>query len=202
MDVQLEELIERIKREAVDSAEKKAAELVAAAEKRSGEIISEAERKAAQIVAKANADSEKLIRTGNESLTQAGRDLILNLQTKITDAFKVIVRDEIGEALSSDLLEKTVLAVVSQWSSEEAGGSTVLLGEEDFDKLDAGLRSKLSDKLKAGLEIKPSSNIDTGFRITVEGGAAFYNFSVEEITSVLAEYLNPKLADLLRSAIS
>ena len=202
MDVQLEELLDRIKSEGVDAAEKKAAEIVDAAQTSSKQIVAGAEQRAAQIIAEAEAQAEKLERTGKEALSQAGRDLLLNIQSKIADVFQAVIREEASSELTGDLLGKAIISVVQQLSSAEATDASVLLPSEEFERLESGLRSKLAEKIRQGLEIKPSDSIDTGFRVTVEGGAAYYNFSAEEIAAILAERLNPKLAELLRSAVS
>ena len=54
MDVQLQELIDKIKKAGVDSADKKAAQIEAEAEKKAEEIIADAEKRAEDILKKAN----------------------------------------------------------------------------------------------------------------------------------------------------
>ena len=54
MDVQLQELIDKIKKDGVASAENEAAKIVAEAEKNAEKIIADAQEKAAEIVKKAN----------------------------------------------------------------------------------------------------------------------------------------------------
>ena len=50
MDVQLQELIDKIKKDGVTAAEKEAAKIIADAEKKADSITKNAEEKAAQII--------------------------------------------------------------------------------------------------------------------------------------------------------
>jgi V/A-type H+/Na+-transporting ATPase subunit E len=200
MDVQLQELIDRIKSEGIASAEKQAAGIVEEAEKKAGAIIGEAETKAQDIIEAAEKKEEQMAHAGKDALQQAGRDLILNLQTQLTSLFTSVIAAETADVLTGDTLESAVTALISSWSTESSGKVDILLSEKEFEALESGLRKKLSDKLAEGIELKPAADIEAGFRISVKDGSAYFDFTPSEIAAVLAQYLNPRLAEMLTAA--
>ena len=67
-------------------------------------------------------------------------------------------------------------------------------------KLESGFKTSLKDEIAKGLEIKPDKTISAGFRIGVNNGAAFYDYSADAVAELFALYLNPKVAALLKTA--
>jgi len=200
MDVQLQELINKIKSEGVASAEKQAAAIVEEAEKKAGAIVSDAECKAKAIIDAAKQKEEQMVRSGKDALAHAGRDLILNLRSSIISLFDAILEEEAGVVLSGKALESAVTAIISSWSTEDAGKVDVLLPEKELAALAGSLKKKLAGKLAEGIEIKPAAELSAGFRISVKDGSAYYDFTPAEIAAVLSQYLNPRLAQTLQQA--
>ncbi|MFP4565490.1 MAG: V-type ATP synthase subunit E [Spirochaetaceae bacterium] len=200
MDAQLNEIIETIKSEGVESAERRAAEIRKKAEEDADKTIKDAEKRAREIVDDARAEAQKLEASGKQALTQAGRDLILNLQKRITTLFDAVVAKATGEAYSSDAVSEAVVALIKGWTEQKTSDLRILLPESQRDKVESHLRSKLAEEIKAGLEIKPVEGIDAGFRISVKDGSVYYDFSSEGIAEVLSAYLNPRLQEAVKQA--
>jgi V/A-type H+-transporting ATPase subunit E len=200
MDVQLKELIETIKSEGVENAEAKAAEIVGEAEKKRNEIIASAEKEASEIRKKAEADAEMMKATADESIRQAGRDLILSLEASITKLLDSVVRQESASALKGEGLEKSILALLSSWN-EESDSIDLLRPGDELERIEKSLLGKLSEKMKGGVSLKPAPGIDAGFRIAEKDGSAYYNFTADGIAEMLSQYVNPKLSALLRESV-
>lgn len=77
MDVQLKELIEKIKSEGVKTAEEQSAEIIREAEKKAAEIVAKAESDAAAMRERIKNEAAQFEASGKEALRQAGRDLII-----------------------------------------------------------------------------------------------------------------------------
>jgi len=77
----------------------------------------------------------------------------------------------------------------------------VLLPKPTLDKLEAFFAEKLAAQLKNGLEIKSDHNLSGGFRIAQKDGSAYYDFSAEAVAEMLSAYLNPQLAEILKSSV-
>lgn len=201
MDVQLQELIDKIKSDGVASAEKDAAEIVERAEQKAKSIIEEAEKKADGIVQDAKRQEEQAVRSGKDALAQAGRDMVLNLQERLTALFDAIMKSEAAAAMSGNALESAIATLMSTWSAEKSGNIDVLLSQSDLDAIGESLKAKLAAKIGEGMEIKASAGLEGGFRVSVKDGSAYYNFTPTEIAESLGEYLNPKLKEILQQAV-
>lgn len=197
MDVQLKELIDKIKNDAVKSAEESAAKIIAEAEEKAVMIVNTAKSEADTIKETARADAEKAERSGIEAIRQAGRNLVLTVQGEIQALFGKILEAETSASLNGALMEKAVEGAVKALSQGDEGAVDVLLPEASFSELESGLKAKLSQEIGKGLELKPFKGLDAGFRISMKDGAAFYDFSEVEVAAMLGRYLNPKLSELL-----
>jgi V/A-type H+-transporting ATPase subunit E len=200
MEVQLKELIEKIKIDGVKDAELKAADIVKNAEAKADEIVAKAKKEASRIIAGAKEEAVKSEQSGREALKQAGRDLVLNLQTKITDLFNIIIKKEVSAAMDDKVLAETIVKLIGSWKSGTEN-LQVLLSEKDYRNVENVLRTKLADQIKKGFEVKASKNLDAGFLVSVKDGSAYHNFSAEGISEVLSEYLNPRISSLLNEGV-
>ena len=61
-------------------------------------------------------------------------------------------------------------------------------------------KAELKAEIAKGLEIKPDKTLSAGFRIGVNNGAAYYDYSAESLAEMFSAYLNPKVAALLKTA--
>ena len=197
MDVQLKELIDKIKNDGVKSAEENAAQIIAEANDQASLIARKAQENAASLRETAKADAEKTERSGREALRQAGRDLVLTVKGEIEALFGKVLEAETGNALNSGLLAEVVTAAVKALSESDKGGIDILVPENKLSEVEAGLVSRLGSEISSGLEIKPFKELNAGFRVSRKDGSAFYDFSEKEIAAMLGRYLNPRLARLL-----
>ncbi len=201
MDVQLQELIDKIKKNGVAAAESSAAEIIADAEKRAAAIISEAERKAEEAEKKAKAEAERLEKASIDAIKQAGRNSILSFRDGINAELSAIVEAETAKAYNADMLKTLIPDVVKAWTSNaDASSVAVLLSEKDLDALSANFAAALKAEIDKGLEIKSDAALDAGFRIGTKDGAAYYDFSAESVAALFSAYLNPKTAQIMKDA--
>lgn len=202
MESQLQELIDKIKSEGVKNAEEQAKQITEEAEKQAEQITADAQNKADKIVADAKKEAEKLRQSGEEALTQAGRDLLLTLEKKITVLFDSVVKQEVDNSLSDDVVAESVSVILKNWSKEHTGNLSVLISEEQFDKLEKKLKTSLAEEMKKGVEVKPFRGVKSGFYIAEKDGSAYYNFSGEGLAENLSELLNPRLKEIMEKALT
>ena len=201
MDVQLQELIDKIKKDGVASAEAEAAKIVEASEKKAESIIADAQEKAAEIIKNAKAETERMEKASEEAIVQAGRNMLLSFKDSLVNELDGLVKSETEKAESKDVIAKLIPETVKAWSKNaDASELSVLLSAKDLKALEAGLTSELKAEIAKGLEIKPDKTLSAGFRIGVKNGAAFYDYSAESLAEMFAAYLNPKVAALLKVA--
>ena len=201
MDVQLQELIDKIKKDGVVTAEAEAAKIVEASEKKAEGIIADAQAKAAEIIKNAKAETERMEKASEEAIIQAGRNMLLSFKDSLIGELDGLIKAETEKAESKEVLTKLIPETVKAWAKNaDASELSVLLSEKDLKILESTLTSELKAEVSKGLEIKPDKTLSAGFRIGVKNGAAYYDYSADSLAEMFAAYLNPKVAALLKTA--
>ena len=203
MEIQLQELIDKIKKDGIESASEETSRLKSQAEAEAKRIIEAAQREAADIIAKGKADAERSEKTGAAALEQASRNLILAFKAEIQALLDKIIAQGTSSAYGEDTLKAVLPDLVKSWASKGGAGEgaiNVILSEGDCNKLRSFFNDKLTAELKRGVELKSDRNLGAGFRIANKDGSAYYDFSAESVAGLLSAYLNPKLAEILKTA--
>ncbi len=202
MDVQLQELIDKIKKDGVAAAETSASEKIAQAEKTAAKIIADAKEEADKIIKQAKDETERLEKASEDAVRQASRNLVLSFRDGITKELSAIVNDETAKAFSKDLLASVIPETIKAWvKNSDASDVSVLLGEKDLKELESGLKDALKDEIAKGLTIKVDNSLTSGFRVGVKDGAAFYDYSAESVADLFSAYLNPRVTAILKEAV-
>ncbi|MDR2029318.1 MAG: V-type ATP synthase subunit E [Treponema sp.] len=205
MDIQLQELIDKIKKDGIESASEEASRLKTQAEEEARRIIEAAQREAGAIIAKGKADAERSEKAGIAAVEQASRNLVLAFKTEIQTLLDKIVVRETGAAYGDETLKAVIPDLLKGWASKNGGQGAdaldLILSGEQLKKLQAYFSDKLSAELKQGLELKSDRNLASGFRIAYKDGSAYYDFSAESVAGLLSAYLNPRLAEILKNAV-
>ena len=201
MDIQLQELIEKIKKDGVSSAESAARKIIADAEKKAASIVSDAEVKADSIIKTAKAETDRMEKASEDAIAQAGRNLIISFRDGINKELSSIVNSETEKAMDKDLLKKLIPETVKAWSANlDVDDVSLLLPAKDLKALETSLKTALKAKIAKGLVIKSDSSLSAGFRIGSKNGSAFYDFSAEEVAALFSAYLNPKTTEIMKKA--
>ena len=111
----LKELIEKINREGVKAAEDKAREIEVEAKQRAAAIIAKAEKEAAAIVAEAKEESARMMQSGEASLKQAGRDLLLSLRKEIDNMLDRLITSQVDGTLTPVAMAKIITSMVGDY---------------------------------------------------------------------------------------
>lgn len=202
MDIRVQELLEKIKRDGIEQAEADAAKIRAEAESRRADIVAAAEKEAKAIVAKAKADAERAEDAGKAALAQASRDLVLAFRGEIERVLASIVGAEVGAAFDAETVKKALPAILEAWAKDGRDELSVLLPAKDLSSLEAFFKDKLSAALRKGVDLKPHKDAKAGFRIAEKGGAAYYDFSADAVAAMLGSYLNARLAAIVAGAVA
>ncbi|MCF7888023.1 MAG: hypothetical protein K9L76_01965 [Candidatus Omnitrophica bacterium] len=197
MDVKLESLIEKIKKEGVDQAQQQSEQIIKDAHTKGKEIVKKAKDQAQKIKEEAGKDAQKLQENAKSSIRQAARNVILSVKEKLISIFDSILKRELKESLSPEAVAKMLESIIDKWSKEKDKEFEVLVNKKDKKKLEELILAKFAQEAKSRIEIKSSSQIENGFQIGVKGEDTHYDFSDEGITESLSVFLNPAIADLI-----
>ena len=201
MEIQLQELIEQIKKDGVDAAETQAEAILKSAKAEAEKIVADAKAQADKIMADAKAENAKTVKSGEDAIRQAGRNLLISFRESVTRELKAIVSNNVNDVYSSDAFAKLIVNAVENWAGKpEADDISVVLNSGDLAKLEEALLGELKAKMLGGVTLKASDNFDGGFRIAVNNGAVYYDYSAEAVTDMLSSYLSPKVTALLKEA--
>jgi V/A-type H+-transporting ATPase subunit E len=201
MEIQLQELIDKIKKDGIETASEEAAKLKREAETEATEIVAAARKEAEGIVSKGKADADRFEKAGKAALEQASRNLILAFKGEIEALMDKILSHKLSSAYNEDALKAILPELFKAWATKEGADSIdLLLSEDSLSKLKSWATGALAAELKKGVELKSDRNLGAGFRIANKDGSAYYDFSAESVAELLSAYLNPQLAELLSSS--
>ena len=201
MEVQLHELIDQIKKDGAEAAEAEAKAIVEAAKSGAEKIIADAQAQADKILAAARTESERMTKSSEDAIRQAGRNLLISFRESITRELKAIIGENVTAVYSSDAIAELIISIVENWADKpDAEDIAVILNTQDLNKLEDILLAALKEKMLKGIDLKANDNFDGGFRIAVNNGSAYYDYSSESVVDMLSNYLSPKVTELLKEA--
>ncbi len=201
MEIQLQELIEQIKKDGVEAAENKAASVLESANAEAEKIISDAKAEAKKILLDAKESNERLVKVSEDAIRQAGRNLLISFRESVAKELDAVIGEKVTAVYSSDALSQLIVNVTEAWSKNaEVDDISVLLNSKDIDTLKDSLFAALKERMLSGVILKPNDNFDGGFRIAVNNGTAYYDYSAQAVTEMLSAYLNPTVTALMKEA--
>lgn len=201
MEIQLQELIEQIKKDGVQAAETEAQALLNAAKAEADKIVADAKNQADRILADAKAENERMVKSGEDAIRQAGRNLLISFRESITRQLDSLLNEKVSQAYTSESFAQLILKVVEAWAAKpDADDISVVLNSDDLKSLEEIVLSGIKEKMLKGVTLKESDNFDDGFRISVNNGNAYYDYSAEAVVEMLSKYLSPKVTKLLKEA--
>lgn len=201
MEIQLQELIDQIKKDGVEAAEAQSATILETAKAEAEKIIADANAQADKIMSDAKNENERAVKSGEDAIRQAGRNLLISFRESVAKELNAIIGENVSSVYSSDALSQLIVKAVECWLSKpEATDISVILSSDDLAKLEDTLLAELKTKILTGVTLKANDNVDGGFRIAVNGDGAYYDYSKEAVTDMLSSYLSPKITALLKEA--
>ena len=201
MEIQLQELIERIRKDGAQAAEAEAEAIIASAKAEADKIVASAKAQADKIMADAKSENAKTVKSGEDAIRQAGRNLLISFRESVSRELKALVSENVTDVYSSGEFSQLIVKAVECWASKpDATDISVILNSEDLKNLEDSVVAGLKAKMLGGVTLKANDNFDGGFRISVNDGKAYYDYSAEAVTDMLSNYLSPRVTALLKEA--
>jgi V/A-type H+-transporting ATPase subunit E len=200
MEIQTQELIDKIKKDGIEAASQEAARIKREAETEARQIVETAKKEAESIISAGKRDAERSEKAGKAALEQASRNLVLAFKGEIQVLLDKLVIQQTTASYNEDTLKAVLPELLKNWTSKGEDSLALLLSEGDLGKLKGFFTEKLNAELKKGLELKADRNLGAGFRIANKDGSAYFDFSAESVAELLAAYLNPHLAEILKTS--
>jgi len=200
MDIQLQELLDKIRKEGVDAAKAEAAKVMGEAETQKKAMLDAAAKEAEAIVRKAKTEALQAEESSKAALFQLSRDSLLAFKAGLEGLLAAATKDEIVQAYGPEVMAEAIAAAVKGLAAGGSEDLAVLLPPSLLSKVEAKAASLLSAELKKGVVIKAGPGLSSGFRIAEKGGAAYYDFSAETLADIFSIRVNSRLAESLKAA--
>ncbi|MDR0487312.1 MAG: V-type ATP synthase subunit E [Treponema sp.] len=200
MDIQVQELIDKIKKDGIETASKESARVKAEAETEARQIVEAARKEAGDIIARGKQDAERSEKAGIAALEQASRNLVLAFKEEIQALLDKLITEYISSQYDEGVLKAVLPELLKAWAAKGENDLAVILSEGDLSRLKGFFGEKLTGELKKGVELKSNRRLASGFHISNREGSVYYDFSAESVAGLLSAYLNPRLAEILKTS--
>lgn len=195
MAEELQNLLEKIKRDGVEKAKAEAAAILAQAKAEAEKTVREAEEKAAAAKAAAESAAEAYAARAKETVSQAARDTVLAVGQAVTAMLEKTLAENVGTALADPqsaaaIAGDAIRAIVKEGAEAEIAVSSPKLAES--------LRAQLA--AQKNLKVVLDETAATGFSVRLENGRVEHDFTGPAVAAELARRLRPDLAKIMSAA--
>lgn len=201
MPEDLDRIIERIREQGVEQADKKAEEIINSAREQASTIIEEARGKADDIVAEAEEKTRAIEKRSLAALEQAARDLLLTIEEAVESIFEDLIQESVDKAMDEDMLREVLMQIIGEcfpFGTKEP--VEIHLSPENGQQLVEYFATIYRDKLDQGLELKTDNEVLKGFRIYFQNRRLYLDYTSEAVAESLANFLRPRLAEIVAGA--
>ncbi|MDR2849564.1 MAG: hypothetical protein LBW77_03360 [Verrucomicrobiota bacterium] len=193
MTQDLQQLLEKIQRDGVDKGQAEADKLLAETRAQAKAILDSARAEAAKAKADAKQEAEAFERRAEETIRQAARDTLLNVEKAVTALFARLLLDDVKAALNAPALVSGLAAEAVRAYLGGQGGVEIVAAAGLAD----ALRAKLTAQAAAGVTVTTDDATGAGFRVRLANGRIEHDFTGPALAETLAKSLRPRLATLM-----
>ena len=191
-DNTLDELIAKVKSEAIDSAEKESQQIIDAARKKAEQLLKNAQAEKAQLLDDAKTEADATITKGEIALKQAARDVHISVKNDLLKLFKGVLEAEIKDAFTEELYSKVITKVI------DTVGSNVSLSlpSDVEDQMVTAIQQKVAQS-KDTIQILKSEQLFSGLSVNKIDEGWSYDITAEEVSDLLSQHLSQKWVAIL-----
>jgi V/A-type H+-transporting ATPase subunit E len=199
-DSKLQELIDTLKTQAVESGEASSREIIEKAQKEAAAIVDRAKGEADGIIRQAQDAADQKLKQLESSMEIAGSQFVTSLKREIEQNLLALpVKEKVTEALGdTDFLKELIRSVVLEYTGrEECSDLQVLVPREKQEKLVDFMvelvkeRSDCGDPNHKGLTLQ-TGNVSFGFMINRMDGNVTLDFTDEAFLALFLKFLTPR----------
>lgn len=199
MEMELNTLIEKIKKDGVEQAEKNASDILEKAEKEAKDIVGKAGAAKTNLINEAKIETDRYKDASIKALNQAARDVLLSLRSNVMSFFESVVKDKVFRELDPGVLKDIIIKAVQNFRKGGMTDIEVLISKEDQEKLEKVLFAALKEEAKKHVTVLSSKGVEKGFRIGEKGKDSYFDFTDEAIAESFRKNLSPRLLQVLDS---
>jgi len=196
----IQDLIDKIKTDGLESGRKQAQEIEHEARRKADEILAQARNQADKILADARSQQDRIEESTRASLAQTARDTVLSLTQTINDLLMNVIRQEVGQTLDAARMSQLIMDICRtfQTGGGPSDGVEVGLSEKDWSLMQKDLLAKLQTQIKGGVTVRAADDLTGGFTISFDQGKSCFDFSQDALVEYLSRRVNQYVAGLLK----
>ncbi len=188
----LDLLIDRLKNEAIEQAEKEATTIVAEAQAKAQKLLAEAEEEKRSVLQDAQKEAQAIVENGKSALQVAARDLSLSVQQDLLQLLKETLEEEVQQSFSPDLMKSVLANVVSHFGDD----LEFQLPPEHAEELAEYVRQQLQASGHS-ISVMEKPGASSGITILKKDQGWSYTISPAQVTEALLPQLNAKWVQIL-----
>ena len=192
----LQALMERIQKDAVDKAELEATSIISKAKEKAAEIVKAAEDEAKAKLEQADKDAVAFTERSERTLEQSARDLLLSVGKNLEKMILDLLSLQIEKSLDETTVKNMLLTIAKSYSSN----IDVEFSEADATKLSSFVMGEFAKQLKGGVKVESDKGVKFGFRVKLDGGKVSHEFTEAAMAESLSALLRPQLAKIVNKA--
>jgi V/A-type H+-transporting ATPase subunit E len=205
-DSKLQELIDTLKKQAVESGEASSREIIEQARKEAEAIVDRAKAEADDVVRQAQEEADKKLKQLESSMEIAGSQFVTSLKRIIEQNLLALpLKEKVTEVLGDTAyLKELIRTVVLEYTSqEECSDLQVLVPKEKQKKLVDFMvelvkaQSECGDPDHKGLTLH-AGNVSFGFMINKLEGNVTLDFTDEAFLALFLEFLTPRFREFFK----
>jgi len=205
-DNKLQELIETLKKQGVESGEASSQAIIEKAQKEAEDILAKARGEADNIAKQAKAEAEKNMAQLQSSMEIAASQFVTNLKKVIEEQLLALpLKEGLEKALSStEFLQDLMKTVVTEFTQSQVKKDILLAlppaqQEKLKDFVIETIKSQAHSEEEAHYSLSLKDGlINFGFRIGKKDGSVMLDFSSEAFLTLFLQFLTPRFRELFK----
>ena len=201
MQDKLQELIDRLYNEGLSKGKQEGEELLQKAHAEADNIVAQAKAEAERIIAKANKEAEELKTKITADVKMAATQSIAATKQEIE---KMVVSKAATEGVKAnmtnvDFVKELIANVVKAFNPQNASpvALDLILSESMKAQLEPFVQNEITNQFKGEIKVDYSKKMNGGFKIAPRDGGYVLQFTDEEFTQLIANYLRPATKKIL-----
>lgn len=201
MQDKLQALTDRLYNEGLSKGKQDGEELLQKAKIEADGIIAQAKAEAERIVAQANKEAEELKTKVTADVKMAATQSIAVTKQEIE---KMVVTKAAAAGVKANLenasfVKELILSVVKAFNPQNASpvDLSLILPESLKAELEPFVKNEIANQFKGEVKVDYSKKMNGGFKISPKEGGYMLQFTDEEFTQLIANYLRPATKKIL-----
>ena len=201
MQDKLQELTDRLYNEGLSKGKQEGEELLRKAHEEADAIVAEAKAEAERIIAQANKEAEELKTKVTADVKMAATQSIAVTKQEIeqmvvTQTAQQGVKANMG---NTEFVKDLIMNVIRAFNPQNASpvGLDLILPEAMKAQVEPFVQNEIAQQFKGEVKVDYSKKMNGGFKVAPREGGYMLQFTDEEFTQLIANYLRPATKKIL-----